>query len=219
MSSHTARSRLSDSPLQAPVDQAPPFVAREFDFNAVEGLSVRALELHKGLYEGYVKEANSLLPLIITQPGSKEVSTQERLQYDGLARRFAFEHNGMLLHELFFEALSGSSEPPRARSAFGAAVEKSYGGFEAWQEDVRKLAQTRGVGWVLTVHSVRDNRLRNIWIDEHSHGVLIDCRTICAIDLWEHAYLIDYKPSGRLKYVQAVFDNIDWEVVARRCER
>jgi Fe-Mn family superoxide dismutase len=141
----------------------------------------------------------------------------EHLIRDGLVRRFAFERNGMVLHELFFEALRGPSDPPRSNSAFRQTIDASYGSYDAWQHDVFRLAQTRGVGWVLTVRSWQDSRLTNIWIDEHSHGLLSNWTPVLAFDIWEHAYLLDFKPSQRAQYVQTVFDNIDWEVIERRC--
>jgi Fe-Mn family superoxide dismutase len=194
-----------------------PLETRTFDFSNVEGLSQGALEIHRSLYEGYVKEANALLPLLYANRGADEPSQIERLRYDGMVRRYAFEKNGALLHELFFEALRGRSDPPRTTGVFLEAIDEGYGSFNAWKNDMRKLAETRGIGWVLTLQSAGDGRINNIWVDEHSHGLLADAVPILAIDLWEHAYLIDFKPSERLQYLQTVFDNIDWQIVEARC--
>jgi Fe-Mn family superoxide dismutase len=194
-----------------------PFEARQFDLTNVSGLSKHALEIHRGLYEGYVKETNSLLPLLYAEPLEKEASPTERLIRDGLVRRFAFERNGMVLHELFFEALRGASEPPKSDSAFMQAVNASYGSFDTWRQDVLRLAQTRGIGWVLTVRSWQESRLTNIWLDDHSHGLLASWTPVVAFDLWEHAYLLDFKPSQRPRYAQILFDNLDWAVIENRC--
>jgi len=194
-----------------------PFETRQFDLTNVTGLSSHALEIHRSLYEGYVKETNSLLAALYAGPLGSETSPTERLIRDGLVRRFAFERNGMVLHELFFEALRGPSEPPRATSLFMKAINATYGSYDAWQQDVTRLAQTRGVGWVLTVRSWRESRLTNIWIDEHSHGLLADWTPVLAFDLWEHAYLLDFKPSQRAQYIQTLFDNLDWAVIETRC--
>ena len=194
-----------------------PFETRQFDLTNVTGLSHHALEVHRSLYEGYVKETNSLLPLVYAATIEQEASPTERLIRDGLVRRFAFERNGMVLHELFFEALRGAAGPPRSNSTFTQTIEGSYGSYDAWQQDVLRLAQTRGVGWVLTVRSWQDSRMTNIWIDEHSHGLLANWTPVLAFDLWEHAYLLDFKPSQRAQYIQTLFDNIDWEVIESRC--
>lgn len=192
----------------------PPFAARKFDFSNVEGLSDRALDVHRSLYEGYVKEANALLPLVYPNP--KEAEKEDRLRSDGLVRRFAFEYNGMMLHELFFEALRGQSDPPQANGAFSQAAIRSFGSFDAWQDDVRNVAQTRGVGWVIS-SLTGEGRLVNVWIDEHSHGVPAKWTPVIAFDLWEHAYLLDFKPTDRMQYVKTLFDNTDWRVVEARC--
>ena len=202
-----------------------PYIAKKFDFSGIEGLSQHALEIHRSLYEGYVKETNALLPLLSANSGEdtaqgSAAATLERLKLDGLVRRFRFERNGMVLHELFFETLSGNSNAASksAGSVFTELAENTFGSFEAWQNNIRKLAQTRGVGWVLTVLSDRDDRLHNIWVDEHQDGLLSEGRILLAIDLWEHAFLLDYKPTERLQYCRWCFDNINWEVVEKRCE-
>jgi len=196
---------------------ASPYEAKKFDFSHVKGLSDRALELHRTLYEGYVKETNALLPLVSGKEQREGSDVAKRLSDDGLVRRFAFEYNGMILHELFFDALRGKSALPSESSAFMKAIQTSFGGFDAWQNDIRRLAQTRGVGWVITTQSARDKRLINVWIDEHSHGLLADWQPVLALDLWEHAFLLDFKPSERSQYLTTLFDNIDWKVVASRC--
>jgi superoxide dismutase, Fe-Mn family len=199
----------------APHSTAPqPYVARKFDLSRVIGLSKHALEVHLSLYEGYVKEANSLLPLLHSP--DQNTTLVERLQVDGLVRRFAFERNGIVLHDLFFEALRGDSPTP-AGGAFVQAAATCYGGFNAWKADAVQLAQTRGVGWVLAVQSRQDGRLTNVWLDDHTRGLPADATPVLALDLWEHAYLLDFKPSQRTQYLQTLFDNIDWQVVNSRC--
>ncbi len=199
------------------------YEARKFDFSRIAGLSERALDIHRGLYEGYVKETNVLLPFIYAeQSGRQELLPAERLRNDGLVRRFAFEYNGMVLHELFFDALRGRSAAPASSGRFMKSIEKSFGSFDNWQGDIRKLAQTRGIGWIITARLGKDlggkeQRLSNIWVDAHSHGVAADWKPILAFDLWEHAYLIDFKPSERSVYLETLFDNVDWEIVEARC--
>jgi Fe-Mn family superoxide dismutase len=217
MQQHNTQRTMSQDAGVSSAAAIKPFEVRQFDLTNVSGLSQHALEIHRGLYEGYVKETNSLLPLLYGEPLEKETSPTERLIRDGLVRRFAFERNGMVLHELFFEALRGTSEPPKSDSAFMQAINASYGSFDTWHKDVLRLAQTRGIGWVLTVRSWQDSRLTNIWIDDHSHGLLANWTPVLAFDLWEHAYLLDFKPSQRSRYAQVLFDNLDWAVIDNRC--
>jgi Fe-Mn family superoxide dismutase len=194
-----------------------PIIAAKFNFDRVQGLSKRALDLHVGLYETYVNEANSMLEQLHEFPRDHKLLPAERLQRDGLVHRFCFEHNGVTLHEAFFEGLVGPGSGPAASSVFSEALDISFGGFDQWQKDIVELAQTRGVGWVITFHSKDDNRLINAWVDDHTRGLLQGMSPIVAFDLWEHAYLLDFKPSQRSDYLKVLFDNIDWRLIEQRC--
>ena len=183
---------------------------RNFDLSHVQGLSKKALDLHLGLYKGYVDNFNQLL---------EQATQKSPLTADGYARRFAFEYNGVALHELFFEALAGQKQAPQAGSGFSAAL-GTFGGFEGWKAAVEALGKTRGVGWVLTVRErFGERRLHNCWIDLHQLNVPANTDVVFALDLWEHAFMIDFAPSQRADYMRIVFDNIDWGVVESRCER
>lgn len=211
----TRQASIRTQPAGAPAEQ---FDVRKFDLSGVEGLSKHALDLHLSLYEGYVKETNVLLDYLHEATQSQTTSSVKQLQFDGLVRRFAFERNGMVLHELFFETLGGKRAAPAADGVFMEAVDASHGGFEAWKREIVRLSHTRGVGWVLTFRSAGSNRLSNVWVDDHRRGLLAGMKPIAAFDFWEHAYLLEFKPSEREKYLQVLFDNYSWDIVETRCQ-
>jgi Fe-Mn family superoxide dismutase len=204
--------RLADTRIPAV-----PLTKVNFDLSGVRGLSTRALELHLSLYEGYVKEANDLLAQLDEFPKAAALSASERLIRDGLVRRLAFEHNGVLWHESFFESLGAAGGQPAANSVFAEALDESFGGFAAWKRDVIELGQTRGVGWVITFHSRSDNRLLNAWVADHTGGILADLKPVAVFDLWEHAFMLDFKPSQRADYLNVLFENLNWGVIETRC--
>ena len=210
---------MSSVPSQVATTRLPaaPLIKCDFDLGEIRGLSPRALELHLGLYEGYVTEVNLLLEQLNEFPGAAELSVKDRLEREGLVRRFAFEQNGVFLHETFFEALGGGRGSPAANGVFSDAVDISYGGFDRWKQDVVELGKTRGVGWVLACRSKSDDRLLNVWVDDHTRGLIPGFEPVVAFDLWEHAYLLDFKPSRRQDYLQVLFDNMNWDVVESRC--
>jgi len=212
-------SAVSPAPRHQPAG-APPeqFEARSFDLGEVVGLSKYALDTHLLLYEGYVKETNALLARLNEMAQSEDVSPGQQLQFDGLVRRFAFERNGMVLHELFFESLGGSASKPPLSGVFMEAADTSYGGFDGWKRDILRLSRTRGAGWVLTFRAPGNNRLSNVWVDDHRRGLLAGMRPIATFDFWEHAYMLDFKPTERAKYVEVLFDNYRWDVVEARCK-
>jgi Fe-Mn family superoxide dismutase len=209
-------SAIKPIPANAPVAPAP-LVKSTFNLDRVQGLSPRALEMHLGLYETYVKEANSILEQLQAFPRDHELSPVERAQRDGLVRRFAFEHNGVSLHQNFFQALSGPGSATPTAGVFAEAVNSGFGGFDNWKRDVAELAKTRGVGWVITFHATRENRLTNVWVDDHTRGLLPGLTPVAVFDLWEHAFMLDFKPSQRGDYLKVLFENMNWNVVASRC--
>ncbi len=195
----------------------PALIKCDFDLSGVRGLSARALELHLGLYEAHVLETNRLYEQLAEFPHVHGLPPQERLQRDGLVRRISYEHNGALLHEAFFESLGPGRGAPPANGAFSESLDLSFGGLQPWQQDVIEIGQTRGVGWVITCRSRSDKRLVNLWLDDHSRGFITGLEPVAVFDLWEHAYLLDFKPGQRADYLRVLMDNMDWDVVESRC--
>jgi superoxide dismutase, Fe-Mn family len=194
-----------------------PYEAREFDLTAVTGLSQRAVELHLELYQGYVKAFNTLLAeqgAAFPAPG--EAATP--LDLASHARRFAFEYNGIVLHELFFEALGapGAASPDK-QGALADAAGRSFGGLEQWMQHAAELAKLRGIGWVVAVREPAANRLYNCWVDLHQLAVPANTEIVLALDLWEHAYLLDFAPSQRESYFEMLWNSVDWGKVEERC--
>jgi superoxide dismutase, Fe-Mn family len=185
---------------------------RAFDLSGVQGLSKKAIDLHLGLYKTYVEQLNKLLE----QPPDRAAAAAP-LALDGFNRRYAFEFNGVMLHELFFEQLVGKHRQPRSDGDFGEALQENYGDFNGWRASVEALAKTRGVGWVLTLRERGQEHLRNCWVDLHHLHMPANCDVVFALDLWEHAYMIDFTPAQRADYVKIIFDNVDWAVVDQRC--
>ena len=187
-----------------------PHAVREFDLARVRRSWSRAIKLHLGLYEGYVKELNALTG------NSGRSSAGPAGEPDAWARRFAFEYNGVVLHESFFEALSGAAAPLSRDGALAAALKRSYGGHAAWLADIRELAKVRGIGWIATVASAATGRLHNIWIDQHHLAVPAGAQVLLVLDLWEHAWILDYAPSERGRFVTDLVRQLNWSVIEAR---
>lgn len=193
------------------------YEARKFGLKSLQGISDETLELHFKLYAGYVKGTNSLTAKIDEILKDGKVDQEETPAYSELTRRLGFEYNGMVLHELYFENLSPSSDA-RAPGAFRERVEKSFGSFDIWKTDFAGIGNMRGVGWAICYENPTNGRLSNHWITLHENGNIAGFRPILVMDVWEHAYLLDHG-SERAKYVEAFFANIAWEVVNGRLRR
>ena len=196
------------------------YKARQFDLSGLKGISDKTLEMHFKLYEGYVKETNNLSTRIAEFIKDANVDQEEMPAYSELTRRLGFEYNGMVLHEYYFENLKkgGGTGDPEPKSKFVKSAEASFGSYDIWKADFVGIGKMRGVGWAICYENPANGRLSNHWITLHETGNVSGFTPILVMDVWEHAYLLDYKPAERPKYIEAFFTNIDWTTVGKRIQ-
>jgi Fe-Mn family superoxide dismutase len=135
--------------------------------------------------------------------------------YAEAKRRFGWEFNGMRLHELYFEHLSakpGSMDPD---GPLLKRLKARFGSVESWQKDFAATGAMRGIGWAITCYDPAGDELHNIWVNEHDTGHLCGALPLVVLDVFEHAYALDYglKKDG---YIKAFFGRLDWRAVERR---
>jgi superoxide dismutase, Fe-Mn family len=190
---------------------------KEFDLSGLNGISDKTLELHFKLYEGYVKETNNLSERIAKFLEDGKVDQDEMPAYSELTRRLGFEYNGMVLHEYYFGNMKrhGTGDPAK-ESNFTKAAEESFGSYTTWKADFVGIGKMRGVGWAMCYQNPANGRLSNHWITLHETGNVSGFTPVLVMDVWEHAFLLDYKPAERPKYIEAFFTNIDWDAVEGR---
>ena len=193
------------------------YQAKQFDLSGLSGISDETLEMHFKLYEGYVKETNNLTEKINQFLADGKVDQEEMPAYSELTRRMGFEYNGMVLHEYYFGNLTrgGAGDPSRG-SLFARAAEESFGSYYVWKADFIGVGKMRGVGWAICYQNPSNGRLSNHWITLHEVGNVAGFTPVLVMDVWEHAFLLDYKPAERPKYIEAFFSNIDWNAVEGR---
>lgn len=172
-----------------------------------EGLSDALLNNHFMLYQGYVTNTNKLLELFKTA----EAGTP---QFAELHRRFGWEWNGMRLHELYFSNIAKHGVALSER-ALKQKIESTWGSYENWEKEFRAMATMRGIGWVVLVHDKKDGKLFNIWVGEHDEGYLTGVTPLLVVDVFEHAFMLDYGLK-RADYINAVMSHIDWHTVEER---
>ena len=197
------------------------YEARDFNLSNLKGISDQTLEMHFKLYEGYVKETNKLNEGIAEFIKDGKVDQEEMPAYSELSRRLGFEYNGMVLHEYYFENLQsgGGTGDPNKGSEFRKGAERSFGSYAIWKADFVGIGKMRGVGWAICCENPANGRLSNHWVSLHEVGNVAGFTPILVMDVWEHAYLLDYKPAERPKYIEAFFSNIGWDAVETRLRR
>lgn len=194
-----------------------PYTVKKFSLKGLKGISDQALDMHFKLYEGYVKAVNTLSEQISAILKDGKVDQEETPAYSELTRRLGFEYNGMVLHELYFENLtSEQSTDLKQYVQLQKALQDSFGSVEVWRTDFASIGQMRGVGWVICYQNPRTGQLTNHWVSLHENGNVSGFYPVLVMDVWEHAYLLDYLPSERGKYIDSFLSNVDWEIVAKR---
>jgi superoxide dismutase, Fe-Mn family len=192
---------------------------RQFNLSGLNGISDKTLEMHFKLYEGYVKETNNLTEKISEFLKDGKVDQDEMPAYSELTRRLGFEYNGMVLHEYYFGNMKRQGEgDPNKTAAFHAAAEASFGSYDIWKADFVGVGKMRGVGWAICYQNPANNRISNHWITLHETGNVSGFVPVLVMDVWEHAFILDYKPADRPKYIEAFFSNIDWQAVEQRLQ-
>jgi superoxide dismutase, Fe-Mn family len=181
---------------------------RKWNLSGLQGISDQTLELHFGLYEGYVKNTNGLLDRIdaMRRAGQNSGAAPE---FAEIVRRLGWEFDGMRLHEYYFDNLTASPSPLKSGRLYDA-IGRSFGDVEQWKKDFAATGGMRGIGWAITYQDPDSSQLLNIWVGDHNVNNLAGCEPIVVMDLWEHAWLKDYKPADKGKYVEAFIANIDW---------
>lgn len=173
----------------------------------LSGMSDMLLNNHFLLYQGYVKNTNFLLEKF----KSTEVGSPE---YAELHRRFGWEWNGMRLHELYFGNLIKGGVNLSERKLKEKIV-KAWGDFENWKKDFTSIGSMRGIGWVILAYDKNNDELFNVWVDEHNTGNLAGAVPLLVMDVFEHAFMLDYGIK-RADYINAFMQAIDWHTVEER---
>jgi Fe-Mn family superoxide dismutase len=185
------------------------YALKNFDsLIGLQGLTENLLKNHFTLYQGYVNNTNKLLDELSKLDSSLP-------EYSELRRRFGWEFNGMRLHELFFENISKTPKNISANSNLEILIRDQFGSFADFEKEIKSLTSMRGIGWVVLTYDPLARKLFNIWINEHDQGYLAGTIPLLVIDVFEHAYMVDYGLK-KADYVNVIFKAIDWSVVESR---
>src|SRR4030067_1802403 len=189
-----------------------PYTAKDYSkLIGMEGFSETLLRNPFPLYQGYVTNTNRLLDTLGQMAKDGKFPPPE---YADLKRRMGFEFDGMRLHEYYFENLGGRGDLSQS-ATLGQKLAADFGSYEAWEADFRGTGPTRGLGWGILYRDNMKGRLITQWINEHEVGHLAGCQPILVMDVFEHAFMIDYGLK-RADYIEAFFKNISREAVESR---
>jgi superoxide dismutase, Fe-Mn family len=175
-----------------------------FDPAKIKGLSEKLLISHyENNYSGAVKRLNA----ISAQLASLDMANAPVFVVNGLKREELIAANSMIIHELYFDSLAGEGEPT---GALAEAINRDFGSLARWKAEFSATGKALGggSGWVLLSYSPRDKRLINTWAADHTM-TLANGRPILALDMYEHAYHMDYGARASA-YVDSFMQGIRW---------
>ncbi|BBL45319.1 superoxide dismutase [Fe] [Nanobdella aerobiophila] len=179
----------------------------------MKGISAKTVEEHLKIYEGYVKKFNEIsqkLESLTEEDYSSANVTYSTLRELKVEWTRAF--GGMINHEIYFGHLGGNGGKPG--SELGSQIDKDFGSFEKLVKEIKSTAMAaRGWAWLLWSEDL--NRLVVSISDEQNTFVVQNSKLLLGLDVFEHAYYLDYG-SNRKGYVDIFFDNVDWPVVERK---
>jgi len=173
-----------------------------------KGLSDQLLKNHFTLYQGYVTNTNKVADTLSAMAKEGKTGTPE---YAELKRRFGWEFNGMRLHEYYFDNMTKGGKEIDKNTNLYKKIVADFGSYETWEKDFKATGAMRGIGWVILYYDGTEGRLFNTWINEHDVGHLSGAKPLIVMDVFEHAYMIDYGLK-KADYIEAFFKAIDWTI-------
>jgi Fe-Mn family superoxide dismutase len=142
-----------------------PYASKKWSLAGLQGISDKTLEVHFGLYEGYVKNTNLLNEQLGELMKNRKAAGSDP-HFAELTRRLGFEYNGMRLHEYYFDNLTasgGGSPSNKLADALGGDV-------ETWKKNFTAVGGMRGVGWAIAYQDPWTGRISNHWVTLHEDG-------------------------------------------------
>ena len=179
-----------------------------------KGFSDQLLKNHFTLYQGYVTNTNKLVNTMMTMVKEGKASTPE---FAELKRRFGWEFNGMRLHEYYFGNMKKDGSKLNEQSKLYKKITEMFGNYETWVNGFKATGAMRGIGWAVLYYDKQADKLYNVWINEHDTGHFAGCVPILIMDVFEHAFMLDFG-TKRADYLEAFFNAINWEEAEKRFE-
>ena len=191
------------------------YTVKQFDItDNTQGLSKNQIDQHKELYAGYIKKRNEIAQKL--QTVNREYAANRTYSaFRALKIAETYAINGSLLHELYFENLGGNNTTmgPMAKKL----LEKNFGSLDSYKQDFIDCGGCAR-GWVITALMLDDYSVHNFVLEEHNQHVPVLALPLIVLDVYEHAYMIDFGIK-RDPYLEVFWKNINWNVVEKRIQK
>ncbi len=191
------------------------FTAKLPSYKSLKGISERMLAEHLKLYNGYVSKSNEIADKLSSGTVDLSKSAATYSEFRGLKLEQTFNGNGMYLHQFYFENLTENS--PQMPQSLKEEIEKNFGSYDKWKDEFVATGMA-GRGWAVLGLNLEDGKLYNLLYDAHNIGGFVTIVPLLVLDVFEHAYFIDYG-TNRKDYINAYMGLINWSVVEKRLDK
>lgn len=189
-------------------------------YKELDGLSEKQLnEHHDVLYAGYVKKTGEIEEKLKSADYGAANATYSDLRELKMEETFAL--NGVKLHEGYFDNMGPQGSPSTGSGPSAGPsgkimemIAQDFGSCDNWEKEFKALGMAAR-GWVVLCYDLEEKKLKNVICDSHNQGGLWNAITILIMDVYEHAYFIDYA-TARKAYIEAFFKNINWQYINQR---
>jgi len=190
------------------------YKTQTFNIPELEGISQKQIDVHLGLYNGYVTHINLLRQQIADLTNLD--ADKYKFAIESVRRRMGFEFNGMRMHEFYFPQFENGATPEPKESKLGKVLVEKYGSWSNFINHFKSVGMSRGSGWTTLAWDPKGNTPHVWWTTDHELGTLADVKILLTMDMWEHAYMVDYLPAEKSQHIDAFFRNLNWEIVEER---
>ncbi|MCL2698929.1 MAG: Fe-Mn family superoxide dismutase [Defluviitaleaceae bacterium] len=187
--------------------------AKHFEHNTM-AVSAEQYAQHLKLYNGYVSKINQITAELEKNPDTKDANATYS-RYRSLKKGETYSLDGVILHELYFQNMCKQKKVPCTKTT--EMLNNSFGGFEKWRVDFTACCQAAR-GWCVLAYEQRTNTYRNLLQDLHDDGVVCMAYPLLVMDMYEHAYFLDYG-TNKDEYIKNFLSAVDWDVVEKRIDR
>lgn len=186
---------------------------RYYNFNTVNGMTRKQLDEHYNLYVGYINKLGQINNLLKEKDSYEDPnSTYSILRC--LKKGESYSLNGIILHQLYFGNITGQKSEISGKIL--KMINRDFGSYDNFVEMFTSVGLSMR-GWVVLVQGEYNGKLRIIGQDSHDNGSIYNGNPILAMDVYEHAYMIDFG-TNKKEYIKVFFENINWDVVNKRID-
>ena len=186
----------------------------KFEYGALEPFISRDQLIlhHKKHHQAYVDNANNILVKL-----EEARKADQKIDMKAICKDLSFNVAGHILHKIFWEVLAPPINlPEKPQGGLKIAIKSEFGSFERFKKEFSQAASSvEGSGWAILSYCKSTKRLMIFQVEKHNVNIVPGFPILMALDVWEHAYYLDYE-NERGKFVEAFWNILNWEEVSKR---